>query len=97
MVRPVIVHARVDTDAGEHVFAGETATPPEVKAVTVYAVTEAPPLSSGAAQVKDTCALPTVPTTVVGGPGFVVAGMTPLLALEDEPGPMRFEAFTVNV
>ena len=91
------MHARVDTDAGEQVFDGETATPVEVKAVTVYAVTEAPPLSSGATQVKATWALPTVPTRAVGGPGFVVAGMTPLLALEGEPGPTKFEALTVNV
>lgn len=33
-VSPVIVHARVETDAGLHVFAGDTAVPVDVYAVT---------------------------------------------------------------
>ena len=55
-----------------------------------------PPLLAGADQVKDTCVLSGVPTTVVGAPG-TVRGITAADVADTAPVPAALVALTRKV
>jgi hypothetical protein len=72
------------------------AVAPPGLAVTVYEVIAEPPLLAGADQDTSTLVSPIVPATFVGASG-TVAGVTELLATDEELVPRAFVAVTVNV
>jgi hypothetical protein len=69
---------------------------PPGEAVTVYDVTESPPVFTGSVQLTRAELLPRVTETSVGGSG-TVAGVTGFVADDSALLPTEFVACTVNV
>jgi hypothetical protein len=70
--------------------------PPFVNGVTTYPVITLPPFDAGAVHESVTWESPTVPVTLVGGPGTTL-GVTGLDWTDSEPVPTALTASTVKV